>query len=293
MIKKSLAATLVWLILSALAAGCGEKQPAGDARVVITFWHSFVANTIPSLNALIQKFESEHPGIRIHAQYVPTGDALVHKLVTAVQSKTAPDISWIHADFLDKLVQADAIFPMDDFTNGPDGLTREDFEDIFPASLEAGKWKGILYALPMEATSLALLYNKNLFKKVGIHPDHPPQTWDDLRNYAKKLTVDSNGDGTVDQYGFFVPVFPASGELNIWMNLQWAPFLWQAGGEEFNDDQTKVLFNSPAGVAALTLWKKIYEDLDFSRFSLSHDMGFASQKLAMILDGPWNLPRYR
>jgi ABC-type glycerol-3-phosphate transport system substrate-binding protein len=32
---------------------------------------------------------------------------------------------------------------------------------------------------------------------------------------------------------------------------------------------------------------------DFSKFGLAHDLGFASKKLAMILDGPWNLPRYR
>ncbi|MCC6398732.1 MAG: extracellular solute-binding protein [Bacteroidetes bacterium] len=100
-------------------------------------------------------------------------------------------------------------------------------------------------------------------------------------------------DGTIEQYGFFVPVFPSSGPLNIWMNLQWTPFLWQAGGEEINEDQTRLLISSDAGVQALTLWKTIYDDLDFSRYGLAHDVGFASQNLAMIMDGPWDLPRFR
>ena len=77
------------------------------------------------------------------------------------------------------------------------------------------------------------------------------------------------------------------------MILQWTPFLWQAGGSEINADQTHVLFNSDAGVRALTFWRTLYEDLNFSMFGIAHDIGFASQRLAMVMDGPWNLPRYR
>jgi multiple sugar transport system substrate-binding protein len=77
------------------------------------------------------------------------------------------------------------------------------------------------------------------------------------------------------------------------MTLQWTPFLWQAGGCETNPGGTEALFNSREGVEALTLWKRLYEMEDFSRFGIAHDLGFASGKLAMILDGPWNLPRYR
>ena len=77
------------------------------------------------------------------------------------------------------------------------------------------------------------------------------------------------------------------------MTLQWTPFLWQAGGEESNTAGTEARFNSEAGVEALALWKRLYTMEDFSRFGIAHDIGFASGKLAMILDGPWNLPRYR
>jgi multiple sugar transport system substrate-binding protein len=145
----------------------------------------------------------------------------------------------------------------------------------------------------MEATSLALFYNRELLKRAGLDPDRPPADWNQLREDAKKLTVDRDGDGKIDQYGFFVPVFPASGELNIWMTLQWTTFLWQAGGSEISPDQSSARFNSEAGNAALTLWKTIYDEEDFSRFSIAHDLGFASEKLAIVMDGPWNLPRYR
>jgi multiple sugar transport system substrate-binding protein len=275
-----------------LVGGCGSSDKE-DGRVTVVFWHSFVAHTIPAFNDLVQRFEEEHPSIRLRAQYVPTGDGLIQKLITAIQSGTTPDVCWVHADFLDKLVDAGAICRMDEFLHGPGGLSPEDLADIFPALLDAASWRDTLYALPMEATSLALFYNRGLFRKAGLDPDHPPNTWEELREYASRLTVDTGGDGAVEQYGFFVPVFPSSGPLNIWMNLQWTPFLWQAGGTEITEDQTRVLFNSDAGVQALALWKSIYHDLNFSRYGLSHDVGFASGNLAMIMDGPWDLPRFR
>ncbi len=49
--------------------------------------------------------------------------------------------------------------------------------------------------MPMEATTLALIYNKTKFKEAGIDPDKPPQNWDELYDYAVKLTKDKNGDG--------------------------------------------------------------------------------------------------
>ena len=186
-------------ILVLLAAGCGGKRERTDGRVEIAFWHSFVASTVPAFNELVGKFEEENPGIVIKAQYVPTGDALVQKLITAVQSRTAPDISWIHADFMDKLVEAQAIYPMEEFLSGPDSLSRAELDDIFPSLLQGATWRGTLYAMPMEATSLALLYNRDLFRKAGLDPDHPPANWDELVAIARKLTIDQDGNGLPEQ----------------------------------------------------------------------------------------------
>jgi len=279
------------LLLLFYVINCNKNQD--QQKITITFWHSFVASTFPALEELITKFESDHPNIRIKAQYIPTGDALVQKLITAIQSQTAPDVSWVHSDFIQKLVEADAIFPMREFINGSDGLSDETMNDIFSPLLQAAKWCDTLYALPMEATSLALLYNRDLFREAGLDPNHPPENWDELYEYTKKLTLDKDGDGKIDQYGFYVPVFPASGALSIWMVLQWSPFLWQAGGEFINFDQTAVQFNRKPGIQALSFWKKLYETMNFKTFSVAHDLAFFSQRLAMVIDGPWNLPRYR
>ncbi len=284
---------LMLFIIGGLFISCSGKDNSFDQKITLRFWHSFVAASRPALDRLIERFEAEHPAIRVDAQYVPTGDALVQKLVTAIHSQTAPDIAWIHSDFLDKLVTARAIYRIDEFMNGPDSLTAAELNDIFPPLLEAARWRDTLYALPMEATTLALIYNRELFRHAGLDPDQPPHNWDELYECAVRLTLDKDNDGKIEQYGFYVPVFPASGPLSIWTVLQWAPFLWQAGGIEINPEQTEVLYNSPAGIAALSLWKRLYHAQKMDLFSQSHDMGFASGSVAMILDGPWNLPTYR
>jgi ABC-type glycerol-3-phosphate transport system substrate-binding protein len=279
------------ILLTNFFIGCSKQEDSKKTKVI--FWHSFVATTIPALNELIDRFEKEHPDIDIDAQYVPTGDALVQKLITAIQSQTAPDVSWIHADFLDKLIESGAIYPMEHFIKGKDGLTEEEMNDFFPQLLGAFSHKKVLYALPMDATVLALVYNKDHFRKAGIDPNTPPKTWNDLKEYSKKLTLDKDGDGKTDQYGFYVPAYPGSGPLSIWEVLQWSPYLWQAGGEIIDSTQTKVLFNSEAGVQALALWKEIYDQLNFSNYSFTHDMGLASGSISMIMDGPWDLPTFR
>ena len=281
------------LMIAALTVTCSSDGNRTDGRITVTFWHSFVSTTRPALAELLKKFENENPDIRIREQYIPTGDALIQKLVAAIQSQSAPDVAWIHADFMDKLVQADAIYDMHEFIDGPNGLSSEALADIFPELLKNASWRGKLYALPMEATALGLFYNKDLFRQAGLDPNHPPQTWDELRDYAHELTSDRDGDGAMEHFGFYIPGLPASGALSIWMTLQWTPYLWQAGGVEINPEQTQVLFNSAAGVQALTLWKNLYEELNIRNFSMTHDLAFASGTTAMIMDGPWDLPRFR
>lgn len=284
---------ILYLIFAIVIWGCSGEKRRSDGKIEIVFWHSFVSSTVPALIELIKDFEKEYPDIIIRAQYVPTGDALIQKLVTSVLSNTAPDISWIHSNYLQNLVQAEAIYPMEKFIKGPNGFTEEELKDIYPSLIQAASWKGTLYSIPMEATNLGLLYNKDLFRKAGLNPDHPPQTWDELYEYSKKLTIDNNGDGKFEQVGLFIPIFPASGPLSDWMVWQWMPFLWQAGGDIINEQQTEVLFNSEAGVKALTFWKKIYDALKLRNFTPDYEAAFPSKQLAMAFDGPWNIPRWK
>lgn len=281
-------------VVAASLSGCdGRASDAGsDGRTTITFWHSFVQSTIPALESLIERFEEEHPDIRIRAQYIPTGDALVQKLVTAVQSGNAPDVSWIRSHYLEELVKADAIYEISELSGHESGLSDEDLADIYPALVQYAKWRGTIYSVPMEATNLGLLYNKDHFREAGLDPEHPPQTWDELKDYASRMTRTSERTGRSERVGFMIPAVPADGPQGTYMMWQWLPFLWQAGGYLINEEQTEVLFDSPSAVAALSLWRDIYRNQNQLNFSNDALVAFASRQASMIMDGPWNLPRY-
>ncbi len=292
---KLLARNIIFLLVTFVAVGgCGSSAD-GDSgnRVTVTFWHSFTQSTRPALEKLIERFHDEHPDVRIDAQYIPTGDALSQKLITAVQSGSAPDISWIHSHYLEDLVKADAVYEMSHFMTGSNPLSDEDFADIYPALIEYASWQGTLYSLPMEATNLGIIYNKTLFEEAGLDPERPPQTWEELREFSRQLSKDENGDGRYERIGFFVPAVPSSGPQGAYMMWQWTPFLWQAGGYLVDEAQTEILWDQEAGEKALSLWKSIYLIQNQRTFTSEDPLTvMASQQIAMMLDGPWNLPRY-
>ena len=74
--KHLIAGVLIFLSVS----GCSDRAPEETGRTTVTFWHSFVASTIPALDSLLVEFHGRYPEIRVNAQYVPTGDGLIQKL---------------------------------------------------------------------------------------------------------------------------------------------------------------------------------------------------------------------
>jgi ABC-type sugar transport system, periplasmic component len=63
-----------------------------------------------------------------------------------------------------------------------------------PNLLEYGKGTdGHVYAIPAKSIyAVGLHYNRDLFAQAGLDPDDPPTTWDEVREYAKKI-ADATG----------------------------------------------------------------------------------------------------
>lgn len=78
-------------------------------------------------------------------------------------------------------------------------------DDFVPLGVESFHWNGAQYALPSYVSNLATGYNRSLFAAAGL-PDIPTDwdsdefSWNDFVEYGRKLTVDRNGDGVIDQY---------------------------------------------------------------------------------------------
>ncbi|MFO7321405.1 MAG: sugar ABC transporter substrate-binding protein [Chloroflexota bacterium] len=109
-----------------------------------------------------------------------------------------------------------------------------DLSDYYPSILAVNEYEGGIYGLPWIAQPVVTYYNRALFEAAGLEEPTADWTWDDFMEYARALTLDTDGDGETDQWGF--------------INNGWPPpyiFVWQAGGELINEDFTEAPIDSP------------------------------------------------
>lgn len=270
------AARLATATLVACAA-CAPGPPSGVTTV--TFWHgmeSGVNNRI--LEEKIAAFGAAHPGIRIDAQVYGAADQLGPKLDAAVAGRTPPDLLWWAPAFFPKYAEAGVLREVDDFIAHDASF---DANDVYPFLWDMSRYRGKRYVTPFSANNLAVYYNKRLFAEAGI--ERVPQTWDELRDAARRLTR-----GSV--HGLEVPMGTA--EWTVWT---WQCFLWQAGGEVVDADG-RPAFASEAGIAALDFWRSLLREGSASPSET--DAGyktdsFLAGRVAMTINGPWNYPLLR
>ena len=82
-----------------------------------------------------------------------------------------------------------------------------------------------------------------MFKEAGLDPAKPPQNWQELVDFAKKLTK-KDASGNVTQWGLEIP----SDGFPYWL---FQSFAIENGQNVIGDDPSKVNFNAPSTVEAL------------------------------------------
>ncbi|MFW5996396.1 MAG: extracellular solute-binding protein [Verrucomicrobiota bacterium] len=65
-------------------------------------------------------------------------------------------------------------------------------------SLPPGKH---VWAMPQQVVSKALVYRKDVFKKAGLDPEKPPETWEEFLEFAQKIKAQPNLYGFTYQRG--------------------------------------------------------------------------------------------
>ncbi len=256
-----------------------------DDVIHLTLWQG--VNPPPNrdvLQKLVDKFNRNHPDIQVESLYVGQPDQQMPKILAAVVGNAPPDLLWFNPTIGGQLVELGAIIPVDEM------LANSPLENqIDPALFASMKYKNNLWSVPFATNNVGVFYRKSLFKDAGI--TEIPKTWEELREVAKKLTRDTNGDGKVDQHGIFLPL--GKGEFTVFI---WLPFMWSGGGEIVNpndDTAAKVNLTENKGArAALQLWSDLINDgsvvLSAPERGFETD-NFVKGKVAMQVTGPWTL----
>ncbi len=216
------------------AAGTKEAAPVKPAEPqVVKFWYHF-DNPEVAINPLIQKFEAENPGIKIVAERVDWG-SYNQKLITAVAGGTPPDVAQVKLWWQPQLVEMNALEPLDSYIAKWAGKS-----DVYDNVWQLTKYSdGKQYLMPLQMVVLYMYYRVDMFKELGLSV---PKTREEFLDVARKLTRDTNGDGTPDVYGFGIR--GARGGHD-W----WGSFVLSSGAKFF-DASGKSGLTTPAAIAA-------------------------------------------
>ncbi|MBN2050898.1 MAG: ABC transporter substrate-binding protein [Spirochaetales bacterium] len=239
-----------------------EGKYSPEEKVTLEFWHSYTGPRAKLFETLIGEFMEANPMIEVKLTYGGSLHVMRDKLMTAIAGNAAPDVAEIDSFWTPFLAEANALYDVKPFIEAS-GYNQG---DLVEASLQSTQYKGQSFSIPFNLSNIVLYYNKAKFKEAGLDPAVPPTTWEELIEYGKKLTVDKNNDGVIDQWGLAMPL-----KANFGAVWYWLAHFWQQEGQLFNAELTEATFNSPAGVAATNLWR----DMVWKHKILSLSTGFA------------------
>jgi len=194
------------------------------------------------MDGLCEEFGSQYPEIKVTPIYGGSYWECMDKVKVMVLGGNSPDVAVLCKTALFALLDIDAITPLDKYVERKGG---DIYLNQFVKAFLLNSWsEGKLWSIPFQSSAPLLYYNKDAFREAGLDPNRPPDTWDELTEYAKTLTVrDQAGD--IVRYGFEIPV------TDHWL---FGATVMQNGGRLENEPGNEVYFNDELAVESLQWW---------------------------------------
>lgn len=207
----------VCLLVLVLALSMTFAQASSETKK-ITVWSGY-----PEMEALYKQaaktFETKHPGVEVEVVTYSLRE-FEQKLNASIPAHACADVFDMSPSIMRTFIEAGLVpaAPKNvvDFMNA-DGRYAEDI-------LNTLKVNGKSYGVPFFAGKKALYYNTQYFAEAGL--TEPPKTFDELYEYAKKLTkydekgnitragfslrLSGQGSGTAEKFWFFLYPMGAS-----------------------------------------------------------------------------------
>lgn len=283
MLKKRLLFSLLAVLL--ILSGCagfqtGKKdddaaEVEADGKVVVDFW-TFWGSEIrrPVIEKIVDDFNKSQDKIVVKHTFVPWGDIWTKELA-AIAAGDPPDV--VINDINATAVRGQKKQAM----NLSEFLEKDDISQRFyPELWEATLHEGDSYGIPFNTDTRILYYNKEAFEEVGLDPEQPPATWEELKEYAAKL--DKKNGSTYDRVGFY-PLFGV--DYDIWM--------LNGSGQNFVSPEGEVQIDTETNLETLNWlveWKNHYGENVVNSVKSQIDSQqanpFFTGKLAMFVNTP-------
>ena len=239
--KKLLAFVLVLMtlvsstVLSALA-----EEPL---QLTMYFPVNVGGDAAKLIDQMTADFNAENPDVQVQAVYTGNYDDTVTAIQTAIQGGNAPDLFVSLATQRFTMADTKMAMPLDDLIAAdPEGQAFvDDFIDGFMLDSYVD---GSIYSIPFQRSTMVMFYNKDAFEEVGLDPEAPPTTWDEMVEYAQKLTNEN-------RYGVGIALNSGSAQ---WAFTGFSLQNCTNGVGLMSADGKEVYFNTPENIEALQLW---------------------------------------
>ncbi len=281
----TLCATLVFF-------GCALQSKATD-KPTITIWH-WMTDREPAFTELARRYEAK-TGIRVNFELYAPSDAYSQKVRAAAQGATLPDIFGILAEKRDfsSFIKAGHVLDLTPHMDADSGRWRN---SLFAKALAVNEFNpgnkyGIepgVYGVPIDVMAIQMLYNKGLFKKLGLDPEKPPLTFQEFVEIGKKIKA-QNMQGMV------------SGWAEVWMIDCFANnYAFNIMGKDKVIDtiKGKIPYTDPDWVKVLGLFKEMQEagllaTGVVTMVNKTAEQLFANGKAVFAFNGSWCVNVYK
>lgn len=257
--------------------GCQSGINKNDGVIHLTLWQGI--NPPPNrevFQKLVAKFNQTHDDIQVDSIFAGQFDQQLPKILTSVMADSPPDILYFDPTMTGEFVNLDAIVPLEDW------LEKLPIKsDLYSFIFEKSQLDNHIWFLPLHSNNVGIFYRPKLFQEAGI--TQLPKTWKELREVAKKLTIDRDGDGKPEQYGILIPF--GKGE---WTVFTWFAFLLSANGEIIENNRPNLM--NEGAIQAVQFWQDLLKDGSgtLSIPERGYEEGaFIAGRVAMQITGPW------
>lgn len=184
--KKMMALALTGAVAAGTLSACGGGSSAENT---VTLWQF---NTDPAVVAAWEKavadFEAANPDIDVVMQTVPWSEQQ-QKISTAIATNALPDVSMLGNNVVAQYQAQGQLLALDDYMTqwASDEGVEDVAADYWPGDELYYKLDGSWWAAPLTEETRLLYYRKDMFSQVGLDPEKPPATWEELAEAATRL----------------------------------------------------------------------------------------------------------
>lgn len=209
------------------------------------------------MDKIATKFMAENPDVAItFASPSPTYEDGLQLILRQAGSPEQPDISFIGLNRLRVLAEKNVSVDLTPLVKADGKMAEEGFSEHL---LSLARFNGQQVGLAFATSNPITYFNADLVRKAGGDPDHFPTNWDDALKLSAK--IQALGDDV-------------SGMHYRWQGDDWmfSALLFGYGGKFLADDEKKVAFDGPEGLAAMTLIDRMVKEGKMPVFT--SDAGF-------------------